>query len=590
MSEASIANVVLDSPLPRLDHLFDYRIPERMRGEVVPGVRVKVPLRVAGRSADGFVVGVSDTSEAPGELSEIDKLVSPMPVLAPDVWRLARAVADRGAGVASDVLRIAVPKRQARVEQRWLKDGPPDPVPVDALRLAAGDALVDGRRLTALATPHPVDRDGRTVGGWAAELADTAASVAAAGRSVIVAVPDRRDLDHLASVLAAGPAADAVLRLDASLPAAERYRAHLAALTPGPHVLIGARSAVYAPAPDLGAILVWDEADAFHQEPLAPYAATRDVALLRQEQSGAGLLLLAHTRSTTVQRLVQVGWLTDGPPPRPRPDVVLTPDDDRPSRIPSAAWRALRQALTAGPVLVQVARPGEAALRALSAGDAPPPIDAGRTAHELGRAFPGVPVLIADGEHVHDEIDRSPRIVVSTRGAEPRAPGGYRAVLLLDGRRMLARESLWVAEDCLRWWAAAAALAGPDAPVHLVGVSGDVATALATWRFPEFAARQLADRRTLRFPPVVRLVAVTGPATAVQGLVEELEAAGAEVLLHGADPTGRRAVLRFDYGAGPRLAAIAKAALVKAGSARRPKPPAPPPPSLRVRFDPHEPL
>ncbi len=355
-------------------------------------------------------------------------------------------------------------------------------------------------RLTALATPHPVERAGRTVGGWAAELADTAASVAAAGRSVIVAVPDRRDLEQLAAVLAAGPAAGVVLRIDAALPAAERYRAHLAALGPGPHVLIGARSAVYAPAPDLGAILVWDEADAFHQEPLAPYAATRDVALLRQEQSGAGLLLLAHTRSTTVQRLVQVGWLTDRPAPRPRPEVVLTPDDDRPSRIPSAAWRALRQALTAGPVLVQVARPGEAALKALATGDAPPPIDAGRTAHELGRAFPGVPVLIADGEHVHDEIDRSPRIVVSTRGAEPRAPGGYRAVLLLDGRRMLARESLWVAEDCLRWWAGAAALAAPDAPVHLVGVSGDVATALATWRFPEFAARQLADRRDAPLP------------------------------------------------------------------------------------------
>jgi len=88
----------------------------------------------------------------------------------------------------------------------------------------------------------------------------------------------------------------------------------------------------------------------------------------------------------------------------------------------------------------------------------------------------------------------------------------------------------------------------------------------------------------------VRLVAVTGPAGQVERLVEELVAAGAEVLTGGPDPAGRRIVLRFDYAAGPRLAAIAKAALVRAGSARRPKPPAPPPPSLRVRFDPHEPL
>ena len=42
-----------------------------------------------------------------------------------------------------------------------------------------------------------------------------AAAVAAAGRTTIVAVPDRRDLDHLETVLRAGPAAPAVLRLDA---------------------------------------------------------------------------------------------------------------------------------------------------------------------------------------------------------------------------------------------------------------------------------------------------------------------------------------------------------------------------------------
>ncbi|HET6824591.1 MAG TPA: primosomal protein N', partial [Amnibacterium sp.] len=213
MTVPSIANVVLDSPLPRLDHIFDYRIPEALQDSVTPGIRVKVPLRVAGRSADGWVVGLAETTDAPGELSAIEKVVSPVPVLAPEVWRLARAVADRGAGVASDVLRIAVPKRQARVEQRWLKDGPVAPPPVDAPRLPVGDALVEGRRLTALATPHPAVRGGRTIGGWAAELADTAASVAAAGRTVIVAVPDRRDLDQLAAALAAGPAAGAVLRV-----------------------------------------------------------------------------------------------------------------------------------------------------------------------------------------------------------------------------------------------------------------------------------------------------------------------------------------------------------------------------------------
>jgi primosomal protein N' (replication factor Y) len=585
-----IAKVVLDSPLPRLDHLFDYRIPDALADEVVVGVRVKVPLRVAGRVADGWVVAIADTSDAPGELSPIDRVVSTAPVLAPEVWRLARSVADRNAGVASDVLRIAVPKRQARVEQRWLAADRPDSTTVEAEPDDIGSALLEGRRIAALPTAHVVEVDGQWVGGWAVDIARTAAAVAAAGRSVVVAVPDRRDLDQLEAVLCAGPAAALVLRIDASRPPAARYRAHLTALEPGPHVIIGNRSAVYAPAGDLGALVVWEEADPFHQEPLAPYAGTRDVALLRQEQSGAGLLLLSSTRSSTVQRLVELGWCEEWGAPRGRPDVVLTPDDGRGGRIPSAAFQAVQRALLAGPVLVQVSRPGDAALRALRAGEAPIPIDAGRTAHELGRAFPGIPVLIADGDHVHDVVEGGPKLVVATRGAEPRAPGGYRAVLLLDGTRMLLRESLWVAEDCLRWWSTAAMLAAPGAPVHLVGVTGDVATALATWRSADFAARQLADRRELRFPPTVRLAAATGPVRAVEELLEAWAAVGADLLSRTSEERGERVVVRFATGAGRRVAAVAKEALLRHGSARRPKPPAPPPPVLRVRFDPHEPF
>ncbi|GAA4743380.1 primosomal protein N' [Amnibacterium soli] len=585
-----VAKVVLDSPLPRLDHLFDYRVPARMAEESVPGARVKVPLRVAGRVADGWIVGLADTSEAPGELSALDRVVSPAAVLAPEVWRLARAVADRSAGVASDVLRIAVPKRQAKVEQRWLAAEriPPEPVAAEPDEIA--EALVAGRRIATLPTSHLVEVGGQWVGGWAADVARTAAAVAAAGRSVIVAVPDRRDLDQLEAALCAGPAAGLVLRVDASRPPSARYRAHLTALEPGPHVIIGNRSAVYAPAAELGAIVVWEEADAFHQEPLAPYAETRDVALIRQEQSGAGLLLLSSTRSSTVQRLVELGWCEAWTAPRGRPDVVLTPDDGRGGRIPSAAYQAVQRALLAGPVLVQVSRPGDAALRALRDGEAPIPIDAGRTAYELGRAFPGVPVVVADGDHVHDTVEAGPRLVVSTRGAEPRAPGGYRAVLLLDGARMLLRESLWVAEDCLRWWASAAMLAAPDAPVHLVGVSGDVATALATWRSEEFAARQLVDRRELRFPPTVRLASATGPVRAVEELLQAWAGAGADLLTRAPEERGERAVVRFPARAGKEVAAVAKAALLRHGSARRPKPPAPPPPVLRVRFDPHDPL
>jgi len=37
-----IARVILDSPLPHLDRLFDYEIPEELNQTCVPGVKVKV--------------------------------------------------------------------------------------------------------------------------------------------------------------------------------------------------------------------------------------------------------------------------------------------------------------------------------------------------------------------------------------------------------------------------------------------------------------------------------------------------------------------------------------------------------------------
>ena len=129
-------------------------------------------------------------------------------------------------------------------------------------------------------------------------------------------------------------------------------------------------------------------------------------------------------------------------------------------------------------------------------------------------------VIIADGERQVLSVGPEPALVIATRGAEPVAAGGYRAVLLLDGERMLARESLRVAEDCLRWWSNAVALAAPGAPSVLVGVGGAIASAFVTWRQADHARAELADRRRLRFPPAVRVATLTGTVEAVTRAAE----------------------------------------------------------------------
>jgi primosomal protein N' (replication factor Y) (superfamily II helicase) len=647
---STIARVLVDSSLPQLDRLLDYRVPEGMAG-VEPGVRVSVPLRSANRLATGFVVEVGSQQDYPGPLSDVEALVSPIPVLRPEVWRLARAVADRAAGSVNDVLRLAIPTRQVRVEKAWLAAGEPAALPeVSAPEIpsyaddAVETALAEGRRFALGVEPGVVRLpSGVWTGRWAVTLARAAARTVASGATAIMVVPDYRDQDQLAAALAELLPAESVARWDARQPNPDRYRALLRA-TSAPLVILGTRSAVYAPAEKLGLIAIWNDGDPLLSEPLSPYVHARDAALIRQEQQGGALLFAGHTRTTEVERLVEVGWLEHLPVARPRrPRIVATANttaDDRlaaQARIPSLAWRTATDASKTGPVLVQVGRPGYApGLRCADCGEAarcrrcggplrqrragaPPSCTwcgaiegawrctncsgsklrtagagARRTAEDLGRAFPGTRVIVSDGDRPLLDIDDRPALVIATRGAEPLAAGGYRAVLLLDGERMVARESLRVGEDVLRWWSDAAALAADDATIVLVGVGGSVASALATWSQPDYARAELADRRILRFPPSVRTATLQGAPDAVAAAIAALPPA-AEALGTTETDGRARAIIRFDYAAGHDVATVVRSEIVRQATTRRKPVPGAPrrgrqPLPLRARFDDPEPF
>jgi len=204
-----VARVLIDSALPQLDRLFDYAVPERLDAVAVPGVRVKVPLRSAGRIAEGYLVERAATSEAKGELARLEEVVSEARVLTPEVRLLTRRLADRAAGSANDLLRLAIPRRQVRVEKAWLANGPSDPLapPAPVRPDGYGDGLADavgrGARIALHAVPRLVQAGETWIGHWAATLAALATTTLASGRSAILVVPDYRDQEQLEIALAA---------------------------------------------------------------------------------------------------------------------------------------------------------------------------------------------------------------------------------------------------------------------------------------------------------------------------------------------------------------------------------------------------
>lgn len=626
-----IARVLLDSPLPQLDRLFDYVLPDEL-GDVPVGVRVRVPLRTAGRMVDAYVVEIAEEGDSDRALSTVDSVTSLVPVLPERLYRLARRVADRAAGSASDILRLAIPKRQVRVEKAWKADAVASSPSEEAV--VRGDAVLADYRLvgedTGLADvlhergrgaveAIPGVRDG--VLPWTELLSASAARMLASGASTIIAVPDHRDLDRLLPTLETFVPPEAIVRHDSRQTNPERYRGFLRTLEDAPCVVVGNRSAVYAPV-QAGLVAIWDDGDPLYSEPLAPYVHTRDAMLVRQEQEGSALLFAGHTRTSDVERLVQRGWLGDiRAERRVTPRIVLSSPQEmeQPAqRVHSTAYAAARKATEEGPVLVQVARPGFSPTLVCAECRAPArcahcggPLGAShrgavpvcgwcgrsarawhcpscsstrlrlassgseRTADELGRAFPGVRVIIADGGHPIESVPSKPALVVATRGAEPVAEGGYRAVLLLDGPRMLQAPDLRIAESCLRWWSNAAALATPGAPIHLVGVDGPVGRALATWTQPAYARAELESRAPLHLPPATRVALVEGlPASVSRALdaLRELPLPSDAVL--GPVPIetddGRvRALVRFEYAAGTAVTTTLRAAVVAEAVKRR---------------------
>ncbi|MEU4543498.1 primosomal protein N' [Nonomuraea dietziae] len=681
-ADLPVARVVVDNPLPHLDRPFDYLVPERMDAEARPGVRVRV--RFAGKLVDGFLLERVAGSDHGGRLAALERVVSPEPVLTPEIAGLTRAVADRYAGTMADVLRLAVPPRHARAESDKSTPGETEPGSTDTGSTDTGrtdtgrtepgqtapgstapggteqggaeadegrpgrtgegsgaweaypmgpsflEALRDGRHPRAVWSALP----GNT--GWAVPVAEAVRATLEGGRAAVVVVPDGKDVVMVDEALTGALGEGRHVAITADLGPAERYRRWLRALRGQVRAVVGTRAAMFAPVEKLGLVVIWDDGDDLHAERLSPYPHAREVLALRAHRAGAGMLIGGYSRTAEATQLLASGWA--GPivadratvravAPRVKPageDGELAKDQAaRAARLPSVAWRALRLGLEDGPVLVQVPRrgylpslacrtcraparcahpPTRATLTeqllchgplALRGGHAAPycrwcgriagdwrcpscgdgrirasVVGARRTAEELGRAFPSVPVKTSGREGVLATVGEGRALVVATPGAEPVAAGGYTAAVLLDGWAMLGRADLRAGEEAVRRWMNAAALLRPSAElVVLADAAMPAVQALLRWDPITHAERELADRRELGFPPAVRMATLTGSPSAVREMLGEVRLpAEAQVLgpvpveTRRSDGEQERAMIRVPRSVGPELALALKGA------------------------------
>ncbi|WP_375540197.1 primosomal protein N' [Nocardia sp. XZ_19_385] len=527
------------------------------------GVQVGIPEPSAASGADALAPGQKHAELAESGLSGATEV---------EAGRAADVAAGQSDGIAGESGTVAVQGDSAAISVAPIDLGPWG-------RYVHGEAFV-----SALAQGKGVRAAWQALPGedWAARLAELAATVVGSGRSAVLLVPDQRDLDRLLTecVRLVG---DSAVGLSAGLGPSARYRRWLSVLRGSARIVVGTRAAVFAPAKDLGLIAIWDDGDDTYAEQRSPYPHAREVAMLRAHESGAAFVAAGFARTAEIQAVVDSGWAHDLVADRDvlrqaTPRISAPGDSDwalerdpiaNAIRIPGIAFAAARAALKEGAaVLVQVPRRGY--VPALSCAKCRTParcrhcngplalpqgpradeahspscrwcgiveaayrcpacasralravvIGAVRTAEELGRAFPGVPIRGSGGGAILDTLEPGPQVVVATVGAEPLIRGGYAVALLLDGWALLGRADLRAAEDTLRRWMSAAALVRSRGQVIVMAEpSVPTVQALIRWDPLGHARIEVEGRTEVGFPPAVRLAAVDGTTESIAELL-----------------------------------------------------------------------
>jgi len=573
---APVARVRVDLPIRHLDRDFDYLVPEQWRSLAVPGARVRV--RFSGRLRDAYVLARIDTADV-DKPRPIERVVDAVPPLTEETLDLVQQTAQRYVGSFWDVVRAAVPTRHARAEKSVLdkldkNDDAPTETPLPPRDPHVWD---DYHWPESIAEPKRLVWSSAPASDFAAEVCDLALRTLDVNRGTLIVVPDATDLDRVHQRLLAvldKPDKSEIAVLSADHGAERRYREFLRARLGLARVVLGTRNAVFAPVADLGALILWDDGDDVYREPHAPYWDAREVAALRAHLTDCELYVGGPARSVATQWWCRSNWAQSIEPVRP-PWWKVQAIDDREvardpaaasARIPTAAWQIAHEALRQGPVLFQVLRRGYVPVLACqecrapatcavadcggglfaTSGHAVPQctrcgalagnwvcrqcgsrrlravaVGAGRTAEELGKAFPGVPVVWSEAERIVREVPDKPAVVVATPGAQPRAASGYAAVVLLDAR--FAPVTLSGSEQQVRRWFAAASMVREGGRVCIVS-EADVPSVQSLIRYDSrwFADRQIDERSAAGLPPVTRVAELTGPTAGVSAMVDGL--------------------------------------------------------------------
>jgi primosomal protein N' (replication factor Y) (superfamily II helicase) len=311
------------------------------------GVGSSVRFRFHGKLTRGWVLGPTD--DVPARILPVMRVVSPVRAFDQAMLGLARWVAERYVAPLATVLGALAPPRVAGEEGAF---GPPTTMPDGDVPTV--DPVLDGyyrdggalRAAVAGAGPRawvlrPAPEDESAV---AVELVGAALG---RGRSALVLVPEAVPVPATAVALAETFGARVGLFLGGS--SRERYRRWLEIAAGRFDVVVGTRSAVFAPLARLGMVLVCRESHPALHEDRAPYHHARDVALARTRVVDDAVCILSALCPSSETAALDLPEVAPTTRRWPKVEVVRPASGGRAPRL-LEALRSARRAFVYAPV------------------------------------------------------------------------------------------------------------------------------------------------------------------------------------------------------------------------------------------------
>jgi primosomal protein N' (replication factor Y) len=284
------ADVAVCLPLSRT---FAYRIDE----PVEVGCRVVVPFRK--RDVEGFVMRLHESKPAVEALSA-RTVVDSKPLLRPEIFELCRWISEYYVSPIGEVLKAALPPGITRkhVERRGSGGAcrTSGDVPLPSRLSLTPDQSRALAAITRAQGFHPILLHGVTGSGKTEVYMRAAEHFLSLGKTSLILVPEIGLTPQLTDRFASRfPGKTAILH--SSLTKRQRIDEWLRIYSGESPIVIGTRSAVFAPLEKLGLIVVDEEHETSYKQEEVPRYSARDTAVMRAKLANAVAVLGSATPS-----------------------------------------------------------------------------------------------------------------------------------------------------------------------------------------------------------------------------------------------------------------------------------------------------